>query len=79
VGVADRTPLLLLRYVASIRMSTERRRCRRTIAVIRQMVMDTVGEQGLSPAGPLFTSFHRLVRGRDNVSGIEKELKKNPM
>jgi len=51
---------LVERHVASICTSVDRHRLRRTIAVLHELVMDAVGEQGLAPAGPLFTRYHRL-------------------
>jgi len=51
---------LVERHVASVCTSTHRRRLRHTISVLHELVMDAVGEQGLAPAGPLFTRYHRL-------------------
>ena len=51
---------LVERHVASVCTSIDRHRLRRTIAVLHELVMDAVGEQGLAPAGPLFTRYHRL-------------------
>jgi effector-binding domain-containing protein len=57
---------LTYRPVASVRMSSDPSRLRRTITAIHGLVMVAVGDQGLAPAGPLFTRFHRR--------GIEIEL-----
>lgn len=51
---------LVERHVASICTSVDRHRLRRTIAMLHELVMDVVGEQGLAPAGPLFARYHRL-------------------
>jgi effector-binding domain-containing protein len=51
---------LVERHVASVCTSVERHRLRHTIGVLHELVMDAVGEQGLAPAGPLFTRYHRL-------------------
>lgn len=47
-------------HTASVRTTIERPRLRRTISVLHELVMDAVGEQGLAPAGPLFTRYHSL-------------------
>ena len=51
---------LVEHHVASVRTTIERQRLRRTISVLHELVMDAVGEQGLAPAGPLFTRFHAV-------------------
>jgi len=51
---------LVERHVASVSTSIDRRRLQHTILVLHELVMDVIGEQGLAPAGPLFSRYHRL-------------------
>lgn len=52
--------VLVEHHVASICTSIDRRRLEHTISILHELVMDAVGEQGLAPAGPLFTRYHHL-------------------
>ena len=51
---------LVERHVASVRTTTQGYRLRHTIALLHELVMDAVGQQGLAPAGPLFTRYHEM-------------------
>jgi AraC family transcriptional regulator len=48
------------RHAASVRTTTRLHRLRHTIDTLHELVMHVVGEQGLAPAGPLFTRFHEI-------------------
>lgn len=56
IGVRELSP----RHAASVRTKTATRAhlLTRTIALLHELVMDAVGQQGLAPAGPLFARFH---------------------
>lgn len=58
------------RHVASIRTTTQSRPFERTVAMLHELVMDAVGEQGLAPAGPLFARFHRSGATVDVEAGV---------
>jgi effector-binding domain-containing protein len=60
VGTRVELDDLVERHVASVSTSIDRRRLQHTILVLHELVMDVIGEQGLAPAGPLFTRYHRI-------------------
>lgn len=61
---------LAYRPVASVRTWTGPGRLRRTIALMHDLVMEAVGDQGLAPAGPLFARYHRWGDQIDLEAGV---------
>lgn len=48
------------RLVASVRARSHPRELRQIIASAQDEVLDVIGAEGLAPAGPMFTRYHRL-------------------
>lgn len=48
------------RLVASVRTRSHPSQLRQTIASAQDEVLDVIGEEGLAPAGPMFTRYHRI-------------------
>lgn len=61
---------LSARHVASVRTSVHAHSLVRSVAMMHELVMDVVGEQGMAPAGPLFARFHHGGEDVDVEAGL---------
>lgn len=58
------------RLVASVRIKSHPSQLRHTIAGAQDQVLEVIGAEGLAPAGPLFTRYHRIGPIADLEVGV---------
>ena len=58
------------RLVASVRVKSHPSQLKRTILNAQDRVLDVVGAEGLAPAGPMFTRYHRIGPIADLEVGV---------